>query len=145
MDDDWDDLLHDLTLDLAGLGFRQFVVVEFYARIDPDPYAQATPSPDGDWHCEVVSERYLPNAMWPIDELALMSMGWEPPSRPDDNWSHNAPDSAAAAATLVDALRLGRGCGDPLLFDWRTGRFPPPPDDPRDHASAPPGPFGLAV
>ena len=59
MGTEWDDLVHDLALDMAELEYRQFVIIEYNAQVDLNPYAQATPTASGDWMCEVVSEQYL--------------------------------------------------------------------------------------
>lgn len=145
MGTEWDDLVHDLALDMAELEYRQFVILEYNAQVDLNPYAQATPTASGDWMCEVVSEQYLARARWPLDEGALVSRGWSAPPRLEDNWSNSTADPKAAALMLVEALRDGRRCADPRVFTWRIDRFPPPDDDGEDAPALPRGPFGLAA
>ena len=72
MDIGWEDLIHDLTLDLGQLEYQQFVIVEYCTGLDPNPYAQAAPDAAGDWYCELVSSHYLPESAWPIDEFFLV-------------------------------------------------------------------------
>lgn len=112
MDDGWADLVHDLTIDLEVLEPGQFVIVEHCAQLDPNPYGQAAPEGGGGWHCEVVSEAYLPAGVWPIDEWYLMAAGWTPPGDPRGNWSRTADSPARVARLLADGLRLGRVCPD---------------------------------
>jgi hypothetical protein len=145
MGSEWDDLVHDLTLDMAGLEYQQFVIVEFNTQMVPNPYAQATPNAAGEWMCEVVSEHYLGAECWPLDELALASRGWNVPTGPEDNWEHRAGDARLASLLLVEALRFGRVCPDPRVFTWRIGRFPPPGDGGAPGPRVPRGPFGLAA
>lgn len=145
MGTEWDDLVHDLALDMAELEYRQFVIIEYNTQLDPNPYAQATPTASEDWMCEVVSEHYLGTAWWPPDEFALVSRGWAAPQRLEDNWSNFTADPASAALLLVEALRDGRECADPQVFTWRIGRFPPPDDDVDQAPALPLGPFGLAA
>ena len=75
MEAGWNGLVHDLAIDLAGLQERQFVVVEYNAGIDPNPYAQARPESDGGWYCEVVSAHFLPEEIWTMDAGFLASDG----------------------------------------------------------------------
>lgn len=146
MDSEWDDLVDDLALDMVELEYRQFVILEFNTQLDPNPYAQATPNSAGDWLCEVVSDHYLGAECWPLDEVDLTSRGWAAPVRPEDNWENSSGDAGAAAVLLVEALRFGRACADPLVFTWRISWFPPPEDEDEEKAPILPlGPFGLAA
>ncbi len=145
MDELWEDLRQELRLDIGGLEFRQYAVIEFMAGLDPNPYAQVAREANGDWYCEVVSAHFLPARAWPIDELALVAGGWEPPDDPRANWSIAAATGEQAVDLLVEALRHGRACADPETFTWFTGQFPPPPDDGQREPVLPPGPFGLAA
>ena len=129
MDGGWDDLVHDLTLDLDAMEQGQFVIVQHCALLDPNPYVQAAPDGAGGWYCEVVSEAYLPATVWPIDGWYLMAAGWTPPTDPRDNWSRTADSPAHAAQLLADGLRYGRVCPDWQPVIWRTAWFPRPPDD----------------
>jgi hypothetical protein len=144
---DWNGLVCDLAIDMAALEYREFVIVEFLAGLAPNPYAQATPEFAGDWYCEVASAHFLPAEAWPLDGLALVSSGWEPPERPGENWARDADTAQAAARLLVEGLRFGRRCQDPGAVVWRTDRFPPRPDDGRGERSPTPtvGPYGLAA
>lgn len=146
MSTDWEDLVHDLTLDLGRVKYRQFVIVEYYAGLDPNPYAQAASDAAGDWDCELVSGHYLPASTWPIDESYLVAAGWAPPVRPGENWSRRVDSPTEAATVLAESLRFGRAGFDPQVINWWTARFPPPPDDGRDRRPVVPrGPFGLAA
>jgi hypothetical protein len=146
VDTDWAGLVSALAIDLATLEYRQFVVVEFLAGLEPNPYAQAAPEFGGDWYCEVASEHFLPVTLWPLDGFSLVAGGWEPPERPGENWARDADDAYAAAAVLMDSLRFGRACQDPGAFVWTIGRFPPRPDDDGDRDPiVPRDPFGLAA
>ena len=146
MDIGWEDLVHDLTVDLGGLECQQFVIVEYCAGLDPNPYAQAALEAAGDWYCELVSSHYLPESAWAVDEFFLVAAGWEPPDRPGENWSRHVDSPGRAAAVLVEALRFGRACRDSQVTIWRIGRFPPPPDDGRAHQPVGPrDPLGLAA
>ena len=145
MGSEWDDLVHDLALDMAGMEYRQFVILEFNTQLDPNPYAQATPDAAGDWMCEVVSDHYLGSQRSPLDEFALASQGWAAPTRLEDNWEHTADAAQSAAVLLIEALRFGRGCPDPRVFTWRIGRFPPTEGDGDKAPDLPGGPFELAA
>ena len=140
MQDGWADLVHDLTIDTAGMVLGQFVIVEHCAQLDPNPYVQAAPDRGGGWYCEVVSAAYLPAGVWPIDEGYLRRRGWTPPADPRDNWSRTADSPGQVAELLADGLRYGRLCPDWQQVMWRIHRFPRPPDDDRDDPPAHPPP-----
>ena len=147
MGGEWDDLVHDLTLDMAGLEYRQFVIVEFNTPLAPNPYAQATPTAAGDWLCEVVSEHYLGTELWPLDEYALASLGWAAPPRSDDNWEQTADD--ARAARCCWSKRCGSAGGVQIRsVHLAIGHFPTPGDGggrrhscPGDRSVWPPDPL----
>jgi hypothetical protein len=143
MDAGWNDLVHDLTLDLEALEQGQFVIMQHCAQLDPNPYVQAAPDGAAGWYCEVVSVAYLPATVWPIDDWYLMAAGWLPSRDPRDNWSRQGDTPAQVARLLADGLRHGRVCPDWQQVTWRTGRFPRPPEDgPIDPPTAPPpGPY----
>lgn len=140
MDQGWADLQHDLTLDLREMEHGQFVIMQHYAGLDPDPYVQAAPDAAGGWYCELVSERYLPATEWPIDSWYLMAAGWTPPTDPRDNWSRPADSPSHAAQLLADGLRHGRQCRDWRPVTWRTACFPRPPEDGPNEPPHPPTP-----
>ena len=87
VDEDWRRagvLISDL---LAQMPWNSFLRVE-YASAEgngTNPYAQATTSADGVW-CEVVSEEFLPAAVWPIDRKFLIDHDWSDPDASFPNW-----------------------------------------------------------
>lgn len=124
----WFNARSELGLTLAALGPGQFVIVEYAGTgTEPEPYAQASVEPYG-FHCEVVSERYLPAQQWPIDVKALSAAGWAAPDAVMDNWWHSADTAECAAELLLAGLRSGRCCPDPDDLTWSTGTFPTPPN-----------------
>lgn len=138
-------MIDDLAVDVSSLADRWFVIVEYCAGLDPNPYAQVTPMLVGGYWCEVVSGAYLPLHRWPLDGMALRGHEWAPPGDARDNWSRHAKDAGAAARVMVQALRLGRACTDPQAFIWHTGRFPPPEGREQSPPLHPRDPFGLAA
>lgn len=108
---------------------------------------QGAPDGGGGWYCELVSERYLPATVRPIDHWYLIAADWTPPTNPDDNWSHTAADPTTAAQVLVDGLRHGRACQDWQQVIWHTARFPAPPggQGPGDEPMLPAAPVPVPV
>lgn len=141
----WYGLLGDTTDTIAGLETRGFLIMSAKVGLDPDPYAQVALERDGSFYCEVVSEHHLPASAWPIDELALLAAGWDPPVGPVTNWSCSADTAAEAAGLVIDALRFGRSCTDPDQFVGTIDRWPPPPSDDPPAPVTPRPPFGLAA
>lgn len=110
---------------LAPLAPGAFVILEFTATSCDDryPYAQCARETDG-WYLEVVSARYLPPVVWPLDELALRRAGWAAPDDRTDNWWRLESSHPAVAGLLVEALVLGRQCPSlPDAFRIVEGRF----------------------
>ena len=107
----------------------QFLLLEFLSGegLPVDPYAQAALDPGG-WYCEVVSAHHLPTHRWVLDELALARQGWQPPDSGTDNWWRGDVGLDQAAALLVDALWIGRGCTDMDRYAISFGTFPSGPD-----------------
>lgn len=107
----------------------QFLLIEYLsgAGLPVDPYTQAALDPGG-WYCEIVSTQHLSAHRWPIDEPALARRGWRSPDGDTDNWWR--PDVALdqAAALLVDALWIGRGCTVPDRYAISVGTFPSRPE-----------------
>ena len=126
MDTTWSTVEERLASVVEGLLWGQFVVVEHAVGLDPDPYAQVARSAHG-YYCEVVSERYLPTDVWPIDVGWLRSSGWCDDESRADNWWRQAQTPAETAAALVAALRFGRACSDADAVRWWTGTFPSGP------------------
>jgi len=142
----WANQQQDLAVTMSVLGHRQFIVVQYLAGLDPNPYAQAAPEPDGTWYCEVVSAHYLPGEVWPLDERHLLSREWEAPERAGENWACAVGTSDEAAARLIDALARGRVCGNPTLLACEIGRWPSDPDGGEDASPwYPEGPLALAA
>lgn len=103
----------------------QFMLLEYLTDDDVpvEPYAQAALDPGG-WYCETVSGAHLPGHRWPIDEHAAMRHGWRAPDARTANWWQADVDLDRAAALLVDALWLARGCTDPDRYAISIGTFP---------------------
>ena len=122
------DLVREVTDVVATLPPGRFLVIEYVARPHVgEPYAQLLPLSEG-YYCEVVSEAYLPRAVWPIDPAWLSSAGWHEPDAETDNWWQVVGDARAAALAMLTALHKGRGCSSPRAYVWWTGQSPPPPD-----------------
>lgn len=124
----WAEQQKDLALAMAAIGHRQFVVVQYEIGLDPNPYAQAAPEPDGTWYCEVVSTHFLPEHLWPIDQYYLWQHDWEVPEVPGENWAREARNSDEAAGLLIKALSRGRLCLDPSKLSCEVGRWHDGPD-----------------
>ncbi len=124
---------------------RRVLIIRALVGLDPNPYTQVARESDGTFYCEVVSSHHLPASTWPIDEAAFVADGWEPPVGRHTNWSVTAESGYDAAQLLIDALRYGRGCGDPETFVGTIGRWPSPPDDDEHEPPGPPDPFDLAA
>ncbi|MGX5716302.1 TY-Chap domain-containing protein [Arthrobacter sp. MAHUQ-56] len=116
---------------LAKMPWNSFLRIEYDCseEITTRPYAQATPSADGVW-CEIVSERYLPAAQWPINRRYFKNNDWAAPYDEAPNWWKARVPLTDAGRQLVLGLRLGRGCGEAHRLRWSTGDFPagPGPD-----------------
>ncbi len=123
-----DDLVPWVQAALDQVTPGQFLLIEYLTDDDlpVEPYAQAALDPGG-WHCEVVSDRYLPRHRWPIDHLALSAAGWRPPGEGSDNYWVPDVDLGSAATLLVRGLMLGRGCTDPDRYAISVGTFPSGP------------------
>jgi hypothetical protein len=128
VNDPWNGALEQLANRLAILQPGQFLIVECGATHDDAfvPYAQAARDSDG-WHCEVVSQHYLPASEWPIDEVVLARLGWRAPGE-GDNWNRRAALGDDVAGLLLGALHLGRLCPQEGPFSWVVGTFPRGPD-----------------
>lgn len=116
---------------LAKMPWNTFLRVEYDGgeKVTTKPYAQAAPGVDGVW-CEIVSERYLPAAEWPIDKRHLEKNGWSAPNEEVPNWLKERVPTGEAGHAIVRGLRHGRCCKDANKLRWSTGEFPsgPGPD-----------------
>lgn len=83
------------------------------------PYAQGTRGDDGVW-CEIVSERFLPGAKWPIDTEYLEARGWLVPDDEVPQWCKEKVAFHDAGHQLLKGLRFGRRCPDPWQLRWST-------------------------
>jgi hypothetical protein len=128
--DDWQALITQIGESARALRVDQFIIVDYATGrcLSPEPYAQAAHA-GPDLICEVVSGEYLPAGLWPLNEVALRRAGWSQPSPRDYNWWRLVETADQVAASLVDGLRLGRGCSDPQAFSWTVGTFPPGPGE----------------
>jgi hypothetical protein len=142
---DWDGLLDDVTETIGLLEPRGYLIMSAAVGLDPDPYAQVACEALGEYYLEVVSQHHLPDSTWPIDELALVAAGWEPPMGCTTNWSRMASSADEAAGLLIGALRFGRSCEDPDRYVGTVDRWPPPDDDDDPLPVLPRPPFDLAA
>jgi len=110
---------------LASMPWNSFLSIQYGDGTGQrsQPYAQATPGPEGVW-CEIVSEEFLPPNAWPIHPNVLSEDGWYPPNAQVPNWYRPGVPLAAAGHFILEGLRLGRSCGDAEQLQWHTGNFP---------------------
>lgn len=125
-------MLADIEQLLCCAKIGHFAIVEFLPEgwEGAEPYVQAAREPSG-WYLEVVSDRFLPRSVWPINELALRRCGWTPPADVDDNWSRfeeGDGDARALAQLMHEGLVVGRVCIGDGSFRLTIGTFPPGPD-----------------
>lgn len=119
----WEALAAEVAEALANLGPHQFLILEYHPGGAFEPYSQAAHEMGG-YHCELVSEEYLPADQWPIDDVAIRRLGWTGPDPDTPNWWTWAVTAEQAARHLVDGLRHGRRCPDLSAYVWRDGTFP---------------------
>lgn len=86
-------------------------------------YGQLAPE-DGTFHCEVVSNEFMPADDWPLDVGFLQQAGWHAPEEDNPNWFQAIGGAESAAAGIIAAMRHGRGCIDPRRFSWSPATFP---------------------
>ena len=125
VDNDRSELVAWVQAELDSVAPGQFLLLEYLTDDDlpVEPYSQAALDPGG-WHCEVVSNRYLPGHRWPLDEGVLARDGWQIPNGRTDNWWQSDVALEAAAGLLVDALWSGRDLTDPDRYAVSIGTFP---------------------
>jgi hypothetical protein len=110
---------------LANMPWNSFLSFDYGddAEGPHQPYAQASPGPDG-VRCEVVSEEFLPADQWPIDGGYLLRNGWSAPDDEIPNWHKQAIQPLEAGHQILECLRYGRRCDDPKKVRWHSGDFP---------------------
>lgn len=113
-----------LADDVRWLKDGDFLTVN-YSSGDPNYaiYGQLSPEEDS-FHCEVVSNQYMPADDWPLDSGYLMNAGWLPPNDETPNWFQDLAGADLAAEQILHALRFGRGCKDARRLHWRPATFP---------------------
>ena len=119
----WRELAGRLAGALAGMGPRQFLIIEQQHAGRDGPYAQATGDGDG-YYCELSSPASTPGDLWPADALAIRRQGWAAPDPATPNWWTLTGDAAQAARRVLDGLRHAHRCADPHALTWRIGTFP---------------------
>jgi len=133
-DEQWQGVLDDLTLDLAGVEPGEYVELYYACAtdvVDPTPYARAGLRACGQWYCAVVAETELPTTVWAMDEAALRHLGFRRrPAPHDTRWFTTARTARDAAHAVIAGLRDGRLCDDPTGFVSTDGigRALQPPD-----------------
>lgn len=120
----WKVQAESLADDVRWLKDGDFVTVN-YSTGDPGYaiYGQLAPEEDG-FHCEVVSNQFMPADDWPLDANYLEQSGWLPPDDETPNWFHVLAGAEHSAEQLLLALRFGRGCDDARRLHWRPAMFP---------------------
>lgn len=119
----WSKVETKLSKSLARLGEEQFLIAEYEAGIpDASIYAQFT-AKNGQVQCEVVSEEFLPEETWPINDQYLVANGWQKPSEGLPNWLQEVPNAELAASVSIAALRQAHSCVDPELIHVTVDSF----------------------
>lgn len=120
----WQVLSESLADDVRWLKDGDFLSVN-YDSGDPNYsiYGQLAPE-DGAYHCEVVSNDFMPADDWPLDAEYLQQSGWMAPDDDTPNWFRVHTGADLAAERLLLAMRYGRGCEDARRLDWEPARFP---------------------
>ncbi|MCT2242669.1 TY-Chap domain-containing protein [Rothia kristinae] len=118
----WEELVGEIAQAVRDLPWNHFLTVEYETgnNLDEAPFAQAFTGPAG-VEVTLVSERFLPAIVWPIDDAHLQRTGWTAPDESQPHWRQGRLEPEAAARTLVDGLRHGRDCSDPYSFRWGSG------------------------
>ena len=128
----WDDWTSIVARELSALPWGWFLIVDVDVEPTPGPalgpYTQVSRYAGG-FHCEAVSQTYLPAESWPVDEQVLRADGWCPPDEVADNWWQTTSDVDHAAVVMIRSLVLARGCADPERLTLSKGQHPDPPGD----------------
>ena len=120
---EWANVTASMTRDLETMAGRHYLLVTYdIGRHDYSVYGQFALN-DLTFQCEVVSDRFLPADVWPIDRPYLLSNGWSAPDQRNPNWSQLQIGPEEAAVSVLTAMRMGLGCSDPRLFSWSLGTF----------------------
>jgi hypothetical protein len=119
----WRELAGRLAGALAGMGPRQFLIVEHQPSGRDGPYAQATGDGHG-YYCELSNPARTPGGLWPVDHLAIRRQGWAAPDQTTPNWWTLTDDAAQAARRILGGLRHAHRCADPHTLTRRIGTFP---------------------
>lgn len=119
----------ELADEIQWLKEGDFLSVD-YDTGDPDYtlYGQLAPE-ESIFHCEVVSNQFMPADDWPLDADYLQQEGWLPPDEDTPNWFRLHTGTESAASGLLLAMRHGRGCEDPRRIMWSPATFPGQLDD----------------
>ncbi|POH71687.1 TY-Chap domain-containing protein [Arthrobacter glacialis] len=120
---DWAEIARELACFLKGMTSRRYLLVTYDIGLrDYSVYGQFAIN-EGNFQCEVVSEQFLPAAVWPINDGYLRHGGWSSPENGNPNWSMRQDQPERAADSVLSALRSGLGCTDPQLISLTFGRF----------------------
>jgi hypothetical protein len=124
LDNYWDRAADSLADEIQWLKDGDFLRVD-YDTENPElvVYGQLSVEDDG-FHCEVVSNAFMPADDWPLDPAYLVAAGWSPPGDENPNWHRVHSGAAATAALVLAGLRYGRGCSDPRRLGWEPATFP---------------------
>ncbi|MCU6482462.1 ADP-ribosylglycohydrolase family protein [Arthrobacter sp. A2-55] len=124
LDNYWDRAAGSLADEIQWLKDGDFLTVD-YGTENPElvVYGQLSIEDDG-FHCEVVSNAFMPADDWPLDSAYLVAAGWTPPGDENPNWHRVQSGAAATAALILAGLRYGRGCRDPRRLGWEPATFP---------------------
>lgn len=117
----WDSTAAFLARQLRTLRAPDYVLVVYETGIPKvQPYAQISTCPNGmGLRCQIVSERFLPANVWPLDRPGLLANGWLPPDELIPSWHRHCATAAEATSRVLNALRWGRGCTDHKRLSWR--------------------------
>ena len=120
---EWAAVTMAMARDLETMTGRDYLLVTYdIGRHDYSAYGQFVLN-GLNFQCEVVSDRFLPADVWPIDTPYLLRNGWSAPDNGNPNWSQLKEGPEEAAVSVLSAMRMGLGCSDPSLFSWSLGAF----------------------
>lgn len=120
---DWPVIALDVVRELGGMTSHEYLLVTYdIGHRDYSVYGQFAIN-EGNFQCEVVSEKFLPSDVWTINDVYLRQSGWSAPVNGSPNWTMCQEQAEIAAGSVLNAMRSGLGCTDPQLIDVSLGRF----------------------